>query len=161
PGAVVRELFVDSLLFLAILPPRRPISVVDIGAGAGIPGLPLRLADPQIALTLIESRRKRISFLLAACRELELGDVAVVEGRAEDLIERAPELAGAFDAVVARAVGPPDVLLRTALKYLKAGGVFVVSGPPDPAAHAPLRVVRVPVAGTRTTRAFLKAVKES
>lgn len=161
PAAVVRELFVGSLLFLTVLPSRRPLSVVDIGAGAGIPGLPLRLADLQIALTLIESRRKRISFLLAACRELELDNVAVVEGRAEDLIERIPALAGSFDAVVARAVGPPDALLAVALKYLKVGGLFVVSGSPHPVAPARLQVIRIPVPGTRTTRTLLKGVKES
>ncbi|MGH7403642.1 MAG: 16S rRNA (guanine(527)-N(7))-methyltransferase RsmG [Candidatus Rokuibacteriota bacterium] len=160
-AAVVRELFVDSLLFLALLPSRRPLAVVDIGAGAGIPGLPLRLADPRIALTLVESRRKRISFLLAACRELELGNVAVVEGRAEKLVEQEPALAGAFDVVVARAVGPSGMLLPTALKYLKVGGLFVVSGSPNAVAQAPLAVIQVPVPGTRTRRAFLKAVKES
>ena len=64
-GAIVQDLFIDSLLFLPLLPPR-PIALVDIGAGAGIPGLALRLADPGIAVTLIEARRKRVSFLLAA-----------------------------------------------------------------------------------------------
>ena len=85
-AAIVQDLFIDSLLFLALLPPR-PLALVDIGAGAGIPGLPLRLADPAIAVTLVEARRKRISFLLAAQRELDLGNVAVKEGRAEALLE--------------------------------------------------------------------------
>lgn len=160
-AAIVRDLFVDSLLLLAILPSRRPLSVVDIGAGAGIPGLPLRLADPQIALTLIDSRRKRISFLLAVRRELELENVAVIEGRAEGLLDRQPELAGAFDVVVARAVGPPNPLLQVALRYLRPGGVFVTSGPPNPTAQTSLEVIRVPVPGARVSRTFLRAVKES
>ena len=160
PATVVRDLFIDSLLFLPLLPPR-PLAVVDIGAGAGIPGLPLRLADPQIRLTLVESRRKRVSFLRAVQRELDLGDVVVQEGRAEELVQRAPDLGGAFDVVVARAVGPADTLLPIALKYLKVGGLFVASAPPFPAPRGRLEVVRVPIPGGRKTRAFLRAVKGS
>ena len=161
PAAVVRELFADSLLFFPLLPARRPLAVVDIGAGAGIPGLPLRLADPGIGLTLVESRRKRVSFLRAVRRELGLEDVVVEEGRAERLVEESPRLLGAFDAAVARAVGPPETLFRTALKYLKTGGVFVASGAPRPVAQGPLEVARVPVPWARGARAFLRATKES
>lgn len=160
PAAVVRELFIDSLLFLPLLPPG-PLAVVDIGAGAGIPGLPLRLAAPRLALTLVEARRKRVSFLRAVRRELGLEDVAIEEGRAELLVERKPELAGAFDAVVARAVGPAAALRSTAFKYLKAAGILLISGPPDPVPRGGFEVVRVRIPGTRATRAFLKAIKES
>src|SRR5262245_2929113 len=66
PGEVVTNLFRDSLLFLAVLPELDRIVAVDIGAGAGIPGIPLRLTLPALELTLIESRRKRVSFLRAA-----------------------------------------------------------------------------------------------
>ena len=158
-GAIVQDLFIDSLLFLALLPPR-PLALVDIGAGAGIPGLPLCLADPTIAGTLVEARRKRVSFLLAAQRELDLGNVVVTEGRAEVLVEREPGLASAFDVVVARSVGPAGTLLPLARKYLKTGGLFVVSGSPDPHPQAPFEVVRVPIPGTRKSRVFLKALKE-
>jgi 16S rRNA (guanine527-N7)-methyltransferase len=159
-AAIVHDLFIDSLLFLALLPPR-PLALVDIGAGAGIPGLPLRLADPAIAVTLVEARRKRVSFLLAAQRELDLGNVAVKEGRAEVLLEQEPDLAGAFDVVVARSVGPVEALLPLALKYLKAGGLFVVSGPPNPLPQEPFKIVRVAIPGTHKSRVFLRATKES
>lgn len=159
-AAIVQDLFIDSLLFLALLPPR-PLALVDIGAGAGIPGLPLRLADPAITVTLVEARRKRVSFLLAAQRELDLGDVAVKEGRADVLLEQEPDLAGAFDVVVARSVGPPEALLPLARKYLKGGGLFVVSGPPNPLPQEPFKIVRVAVPGTRKSRVFLRAAKES
>ncbi len=159
-AAIVQDLFIDSLLFLALLPPR-PLALVDIGAGAGIPGLPLRLADPEIAATLVEARRKRVSFLLAAQRELDLGNVAVKEGRADVLLEQEPDLAGAFDVVVARSVGPPEALLPLARKYLKAGGLFVVSGPPNPLPQEPFKIVRVAIPGTRKSRVFLRAAKES
>jgi 16S rRNA G527 N7-methylase RsmG len=112
-------------------------------------------------VTLVEARRKRVSFLLAAQRELDLGDVAVKEGRADVLLEQEPDLAGAFDVVVARSVGPPEALLPLASKYLKAGGLFVVSGPPNPRPQEPFKIVRVAVPGTRKSRVFLRAMKES
>jgi 16S rRNA (guanine527-N7)-methyltransferase len=160
PAAVVRELFIDSLLFLPLLPPG-PLAVVDIGAGAGIPGLPLRLATPRLALTLVEARRKRVSFLRAVQRELGLEDVTIEEGRAEELVERRAELAGAFDAVVARAVGPATSLRPIAFKYLKVGGLLLVSGPPAPTPQTGFEVARVRVPGVRGARAFLRAIKES
>ena len=157
---VIHDLFIDSLLFLALLPPR-PLSLLDIGAGAGIPGLPLRLADPGIAVTLLEARRKRVSFLLAVKRELKLDNVAVKEGRAEVLLEQEPDLAGGFDVVVVRSVGPATELLPLARQYLKPGGLFVASGPPNPLPQPPLEIVRVGIPGTRKSRVFLTAVKES
>ena len=157
---VIHDLFIDSLLFLPLLPPR-PLTLVDIGAGAGIPGLPLGLADPAIAVTLVEARRKRVSFLLAVKRELDLGNVRVKEGRAEALLEQERDLAGGFDVVAVRSVGAAARLLPLALEYLKPGGLFVATGPPDPLPQAPLEVVRVGIPGTRKARVFLKAVKES
>jgi 16S rRNA (guanine527-N7)-methyltransferase len=159
-AAVVEDLFIDSLLFLALLPPR-PLALVDIGAGAGIPGLPLRLADPAITVTLVEARRKRVSFLLAAQRELHLDNVTVKEARAELLLEQEPVLAGAFDVVVARSVGPAEALLSLARKYLKAGGLFVAAGPPNPLPQEPFEIIRVAIPGTRKSRIFLRAAKES
>jgi 16S rRNA (guanine527-N7)-methyltransferase len=161
PEAIARELFADSLLYLPLVPSGRPLSVVDLGAGAGIPGLPLRLADPRIALTLVEVRRKRVSFLKAACRELGLEDVIVREGRAEDLLNREPSLAEGFDVVVARAVGPATALFDVAWKYLKHQGLFLASGPPHPTPHAGVEIVRQPVPWTGGTRTFLRSRKES
>lgn len=157
---IVRELFLGSLLFLALLP-ARPLKIADIGAGAGIPGLPIRLVDPRIALTLVESRRKRVSFLRAACRELRLGDVSVKEARAEELIREEPDLRGAFDVVVTRAVGPAVGLLPVALEYLRPGGLFIAAGSPHASAQGSLEVARVTVPGTRSARTFLRAQKGS
>lgn len=158
-GAIVHDLFIDSLLFLTLLPPR-PLTLLDIGAGAGIPGLPIRLADPLIAVTLVEARRKRVSFLLTVRRELGLGDVVVKEGRAEALLDQEPDLASSFDVVVARSVGPAHSLFPLAGQFLKTGGLFIVSGPPDPLPRKGFEVVRVGIPGTRKSRAFLKAIKE-
>jgi 16S rRNA (guanine527-N7)-methyltransferase len=124
---IVRGLFLDSLLFLAHLPSGM-IRVADLGTGPGIPGIPLRIVRDDVSLTLVESRRKRISFLGALKRTLDLNDLVVLEGRAEQLVAEPRDLAGAFDVVVARAVGIS--LLSTALLYLRPGGVFVAGGSP-------------------------------
>jgi 16S rRNA (guanine527-N7)-methyltransferase len=131
PPEIVRGLFEDSLLFLPLLPGRRPLRVVDIGAGAGIPGMPLRIIDERIEMTLIESKRKRVSFLKTLRRELGLEKgVVVEEGRAEALVSEVVERGGPFDVAVARAVGNLEQVVPTALQYLKPGGVFIVSAPP-------------------------------
>lgn len=155
PAGVVRDLFLDSLLYMTVLPPR-PLALADIGAGAGIPGLPLRLADPRITLTLIESRRKRVSFLRAVQRELGLENVVVEEGRAEELANDA-----SFDAVVARAVANAGSMLPLALQYLKPGGVFVMSGPPNARPYPGFEAIRLPTRAGRGARTFLRAIKKS
>ena len=160
PAEIVRGLFLDSLLFLSVLPPR-PIRVVDIGAGSGVPGLPLRLVDPGISLTLVEAKRKRVSFLLAACRELRLPDVSVVEGRAEDLAGADSDLAEGFDAVVARAVDSEKRLFPLALRYLRPGGAVILAGSPNSIGHGRMEVLKVSVPGSRRTRVFLRGLKES
>jgi 16S rRNA (guanine527-N7)-methyltransferase len=130
PPEIVRGLFEDSLLFFPLLPDR-PLRVVDIGAGAGIPGMPLRIIDERIEVTLIESKRKRVSFLKTVRRELGLEkSVGIEEGRAEALVSEVVRRDGEFDVAVARSVGNLERVVLTALQYLKPGGVFIVSAPP-------------------------------
>jgi len=124
-SGIVNALFVDSLLFLTWLP-ARSMDVVDVGTGPGIPGIPLKLVRPDIALTLIEAKRKRVSFLAGLTRELKLPDVRVLEGRAEDLTEREGSLREAFDVVLSRATGVDAV--QTAIQYLRPGGVSILGG---------------------------------
>ena len=155
PAAIVRNLFIDSLLFLNAMPSQRPLTVVDTGAGAGIPGLPMRLADSSLALCLVESKRKRVSFLRTVCRELGLAEVAVVEGRAEAATQLRPALRATFDVAVARAVARIEHLEPLAMPYLKPGGLLIVSTAPEAAVPSGVRVVRVPgLPGTGGTRAF-------
>jgi len=129
PQAVIQHLFEDSVLFQSRLPVGH-VRMADIGAGAGIPGVPLRIIRPEVRLTLIESMRKRVSFLAGLKRELDLPDIEILEGRAEDLVKASGELEGAFDVVVSRAVSGLPVLIPTVMRYLKPGGQFITAGPP-------------------------------
>jgi len=125
--AVVRQLFLDALLFLARLP-SGALTMIDLGTGPGIPGVPIRVVRSDISLTVVESRRKQVSFLAALKRGLDLQDIVILEGRAEKLLIDYPALVGGFDVAVTRAVGTR--MIPTAMRYLKPGGLFVAGGPP-------------------------------
>ena len=129
-AAIGRGLFLDSLLFRGLLP-SGPKRVVDIGAGAGIPGVPLRIVDHEISLTLVESRRKPVSFLHALARDLQLTQVEIHHGRAEALTAEVPELVDKCDFVVSRAVRLDSELIDLAMKLLRPGGALLTSGPPS------------------------------
>jgi 16S rRNA (guanine527-N7)-methyltransferase len=131
PAEIGRVLFQDSLLLLPLLP-HGEIKVVDIGAGAGIPGIPLRIVEPRIQLTLFEAKRKRVSFLSTLKRELDLADVEIFEGRAEEIIKQHPDKSGVFDVVLSRAIAQTRSFLTAISGYLKPGGVFIAPGPPKP-----------------------------
>ena len=126
PGWIIENLFLDSLLFLRVLPARLG-SLLDLGSGAGLPGIPIKIVRPEIQLVLLESRQRRASFLSSAVRDLALERVSVVSGRAEELAE---ELAQRFDAVVMRCAGDIEKLFPLAAQFVMPGGVVVASGPP-------------------------------
>jgi len=128
---IIDELILDSLLFVRFLPARAS-SVLDLGSGAGIPGIPLRIVRPMVRFTLLEARRRRASFLGAAIRALELENTEVIPLRAEDLADRRPELKAGFDLVVSRCAGELQKVARLASPFLAAGGRLVISGPPEP-----------------------------
>ena len=166
PTDIAEKLFLDSLLFLRWVPPGRA-RVLDLGAGAGIPGLPLKIVNPEIRLTLVEARRRRASFLSAVVRELALDGVSILAGRAEDLLEVDPGLRGEHDAVVTRAMAPLPSILPLAMAFLTPGGRLIASGPP---AGKPLpalprdthhRWESVPAPGKVGKRLFLLVEKAS
>ena len=95
--------------------------VVDVGAGAGFPGLPLKLAYPDIHLSLVEATGKKADFLRHLVTALELPDVAVYTGRAEELAHR-PELRAGFDLTLARGVAKLPALLEYTLPFTRRGG---------------------------------------
>ena len=127
PGWIVRSLFLDSLLFLRVLPAAAH-KILDLGSGAGLPGIPIKIVKNDANLTLLESRRKRASFLSTVVRELSLQGVRVMNARLEDVAEA---LAGQFDAVVMRCAGGFDELAGPARRLLTPGGVIIASGPPE------------------------------
>ncbi|MBI5117539.1 16S rRNA (guanine(527)-N(7))-methyltransferase RsmG [Candidatus Poribacteria bacterium] len=129
PERAAVELFADSLMaarFAASLvaEPTARIAVVDIGAGGGFPGIVVQVARPQWRLTLIDSNAKKVSFLKTAIRELALTETVVTRGRAEELAQM-ENFSQKFDFAFCRAVAPPEVALKLALPFLKAGGLFV------------------------------------
>lgn len=99
-------------------------SVIDVGTGAGFPGLPLKIAYPHIRLTLMDSLKKRVGFLQAVADELGLRDVACVHARAEEGA-RNPQYREAFDLAVSRAVARLPILAEYCLPFVKVGGHFL------------------------------------
>ena len=127
PAWIVEKLLLDSLLFLKVLP-REFASLADVGSGAGLPGIPLKIVRPGTRTALIESRARRASFLSAVIRELGLREIEVVASRVE---EYAPDQATAFDVVVMRCAGEVGDLAASASRLAAPGGVIVASGPPQ------------------------------
>ncbi|HEV2778505.1 MAG TPA: 16S rRNA (guanine(527)-N(7))-methyltransferase RsmG [Actinophytocola sp.] len=120
----VERLWDRHLLNSAVIGERVPHTarVVDLGSGAGLPGIPLAIARPDLAITLLESMARRVEWLEHVARVLELG-VAVVRGRAEEpAIKRR---IGGADVVIARAVAPLAKLCEWSLPLLRPGGVLI------------------------------------
>jgi len=97
-------------------------SVIDIGTGAGFPGLPLKITCPNIKLTLVEATGKKVEFLKHIVNLLDLRDVRIITGRAEDIAKVEREK---YDLAVARAVAKLNVLAEYCLPFVKVGGQFV------------------------------------
>ena len=102
----------------------KTVSVIDVGTGAGFPGIPLKIAFPQIKLTLLDSLNKRVKLLEQVCRELELENVQCIHGRAEDA-GRMKEHREQYDLAVSRAVANLASLSEYCIPFVKRNGYFV------------------------------------
>ena len=121
PADIAALHFLDSAALLT-LEDFRDKTVVDVGTGAGFPGLPLKILEPTIHLTLLDSLGKRVQFLERVCQELGLADVACIHGRAEEFAAAHRE---SFDLAVSRAVAALPVLCELCLPLVRPGGKFL------------------------------------
>lgn len=124
---VARLHFLDCAALLAVCD-FKDKAVIDVGTGAGFPGLALKIAEPSIKLTLLDSLNKRIEFLAETCEKLGFDDVVCLHARAE---EAPKELYAAFDIATSRAVARLNVLCELCLPFVKVGGVFIAMKGPD------------------------------
>ncbi len=128
PEDVERVHFLDSLTVAAAIPEplRAGCSLIDVGTGAGFPGVPLKVILPDIDLTLVESVAKKTAFLHHLVEVLDLKGVHILTGRAETLATD-PSLRERFDVAVSRAVGSLRVLAELVLPFCRLGGRAVLS----------------------------------
>ena len=118
PEEVKVKHFLDSCSAAELLP--GGASVLDVGSGAGFPGLPLKIVRPDLTVTLLDSVNKKVAFVSEVVAELKLSGVTAVHARIEDFPHK-----GEYDAVVSRAVAELSTLAEYALPFVKIGGAFI------------------------------------
>lgn len=119
PKDIILKHFMDSLTIIKHI--KENDKIIDIGTGAGFPGIPLKLARPLINITLLDSLNKRINFLNEVIEKLKLSDIETIHGRAEDFGQN-KEYREKFDIVTSRAVAPLNILLEYMMPFVKING---------------------------------------
>lgn len=124
PGDVALKHFCDCLMLTKFVKIEENASVIDVGTGAGFPGLVLKIAREDLRLTLLDSLQKRLVFLEEVCEKADINGVELLHARAEDA-SREEAYREQFDVAVSRAVAPLNVLCEYCLPYVRMGGVFL------------------------------------
>ena len=165
---VILKHFVDSISVAAVVPEfSKKAKILDVGTGAGFPGIPLKITFPDTNVTLLDSLNKRVLFLQEVTDSLGLKKITAIHDRAEDAA-RKPELRGRFEIVVSRAVAALPVLAEYTLPFLKEGGYLICYKTPEAekeleeAAHAisvlgggKSSIYEYTLPGTDITRSFI------
>lgn len=124
-----RRLIIDSLTPLPVLDLAPGMRAIDIGTGAGLPGLPLAIARPDVQFSLVDSTGKKVNFLHSVIEALQLDNVQLYADRIENLGQQAAHREG-YDLATSRAVGPMNMVLEYSLPLLRLGGVMLaMKGP--------------------------------
>ena len=165
--------FVDSLSIVKAINMENVKSVIDVGTGAGFPGIPLKIAFPHLKVVLLDSLNKRINFLNTVIAELGLTDIKTIHGRAEDYAKQT-EYREKFDLCVSRAVANLSTLSEYCLPYVSNEGLFIPykSGEIDEELENSKKAVKIiggkiknvvkfQIPGTEIGRSFVKIRKIS
>lgn len=168
---VIEKHFIDSLSIVNVIDFCKIYNVIDIGTGAGFPGIPLKIVFPKIQITLLDSLNKRVNFLNEVIEHLNLTDIHAVHGRAEDYAKQ-KEYREQYDLCVSRAVANLSTLSEYCLPYVKIHGFFIPykSGDIDDELQKSERavnilggsvneVIRFQLPGTDINRSFVKIRK--
>ncbi len=121
---VVEKHFIDSLSIINAMDFSEIFNIIDIGTGAGFPGIPLKIAFPDINITLLDSLNKRVKFLNEVIEQLGLNNINAIHGRAEDYAKQ-KEYREQYDLCVSRAVANLSTLSEYCLPYVKINGLFI------------------------------------